>query len=111
MKEYALIRFGAGEGCDYTIGCNIAVDRFSVTGPKYAEEKARELLMPDEPEYFNGNTENGYLSSAILVKVVSEIDVEEEIYDRCRELTEAREAAEANDTERAEYERLKKKFG
>jgi hypothetical protein len=73
-----------------------------------AIEKARAVVMGDEPDYFSEDSEY-LLDEAILVSVEQTLDVKQ-IYDVCRQLTETRIAASTSQEERAEYERLKAKY-
>ncbi len=107
---YFLLEWGSGDGCDHTIGCNRRITELKVETMKEAETSAKRYLMPDEPEYFDFRCgEACYISRAVIVEVVSEINVEE-IYNECRALTAAQKQREKDVEDKAEFERLKKKF-
>ena len=50
---FYLLRWGTGEGCDYTIACNQRIDKLSATNIVDARTEAENILMPEEPDYWD----------------------------------------------------------
>lgn len=95
MAEFAFIMSEVGEGCDYTIGCGTRVILIEAGDVEEAEEHARAIV----PDYFDG--EERVPKRLLLTEVLKDIDPDS------IKLGENEE----DDPERAEYERLRKKFG
>ena len=100
---------GIGEGCDYTIGCNLAVE--------FAEaatfEQLEERLIADWTKY-NDNIEQALeaYESITMYAIDASLDID---LDRLRQLDRlARDNETAKENERKEralYEKLKAKYG
>ena len=58
MIYYALVK-GAGEGCDYTIGCNIAYFKLKADNDEDAKKEFVGYLKNNEPE-------GGWASATLL---------------------------------------------
>lgn len=110
-KYYALVQ-QAGEGCDYTIAC--AKNFIEIPGAIHVEDAKNKFLhMALNPEHedslsFTGERE---LESAKIIEVHAEHELNMGAeYRKLEEIKnfEQREARE--EAERAEYERLHKKF-
>lgn len=117
MKRFVLIR-QSGEGCDYSIGCGLdwrlieAEDRAAVLA-KLEYEAVH--WSQDERPWFDEHEENE-IFQAWLFEV--DCDLGEALLrplpawrKRWEAAKTAAEAATTTEAERAEYERLKKKFG
>ena len=99
-KYFALI-VGAGEGCDYTMGCNIAFHPLSGDTFEEASKGAEKHLGYDE-----------YKVETVLVIEASKLhflDVLTYYRDAKRQEAEDKQRA-VEESEKAEYERLKSKF-
>ena len=110
--NYYLLRWGTGEGCDYTIGCNERITKLKAQDIVSARTDAEKIMMPDEPEHWEAYLENepSYLKKAMIVQETMDMRVED-MYDACRAMTKARVDKDNSSEEKKEYERLKKKFG
>lgn len=92
---------GKGEGCDYTIGCNEQLRRLNATDMTAAEDEA----CGDWSEYDNERVER-----ITILRVTEEHDCAAHIA-LLRAEREAKEAAMAKASKRAEFERLKRELG
>ena len=99
IKYYAYI-IGAGDGCDYTIGCNISVEALS---GNTLEEAYKSL---EEHMGYNG------VETAFVIEAskVSFFDVERHYEEEAKQEAEA-ERCSIEASEKAEFERLSAKFG
>src|SRR5690242_12373639 len=93
---FALFMNQDGEGCDYMIGCGSRLDYLEAETAPEALAEARALA----PEYFDGDER--VARKLLLVQVIKDIDPNSIKFGN---------ADEDEDPERAEYERLKRKFG
>ena len=128
-KRYLLIREQAGEGCDYTIGCGLdwtivegesleAVveelrQRATATADEYADfEEARGYDVKDhEMPWFDEYGEHT-IGSARLYEIGDAVELHvDEWQGQWKAAEEAAEEGAKQDIERAEYERLRAKFG
>lgn len=109
-KTFYLYMKQKGEGCDYTIGCAQKLVRLDAETLQDAIEEVKDVWFnPDDRRYGRGDYE---LSEALVLTlakdalpILHDMLVEEE----AQEELEKKQRAEAQ--ERAEYERLKNKFG
>ena len=101
MPRYVLLVKGAGEGCDYTLGCNRSFE--------FLDAESIEDAMKIARKKFQGPDAYIPWESAYLTEMREEIPVsqwsEEEL-----ELKKSRAQAKKEAGERAEFERLKAKF-
>jgi hypothetical protein len=104
MKTYLLVLEGPGEGCDYTIGCNLSVETIHASDAAGAHAKAVETF-----DYYGGRE---MVASMRLYQVAMGVDIDVDAIvaaARAQEQKAADAAAEA--AERAELERLQAKYG
>jgi len=92
---------GRGEGCDYTIGCNVLLDRLSATTMEGAIVEAVHEKSVYDPER---------VEKVTILRVVEEADCGDQIAAFQRE-RESREKAAARRAKEAEFERLKRELG
>lgn len=111
MPKYLLVMWGSGEGCDYTIACNKNALALASDTLEEAIKEAKTVITPAEPDRFDWdeNKPPYYLSTAMVVEKVADLNVEE-IYDYCRRQTATRKSGDKEAKERAELERLKRKY-
>lgn len=111
--KYVVIMKQKGDGCDYTIGCGINFEIFEAENAGDAMMKAKELWLGDdyEPEeggpLYSGDYELAYMH---LCRFVTGCPIGEwmgEINKEERALRKAEEEVQ----ERAEYDRLRQKYG
>ena len=131
MKEYLVITNGSGEGCDYTIGCNISYCFLEAENMNDAISKAmgkHPLDMLDEEvddEDFACNLdciarwtdyqthEEGSLEDISIYEISNNEDLDQMClsYQKGLKVRRDRNSKKSQEKlERAEYERLKKKF-
>lgn len=106
MKMYKVYIKERSEGCDYTIGCARTILTIQAESMSEAKEKFAEEVKE------NHSHREGRLKSAEIFEVAESVSIDmEEVYKRIDddEYNERQTQAEAK--ERAEYERLKSKFG
>lgn len=101
---------GPGEGCDYTIGCN----NITITLPesiKTMEEAVQYVVFAEEQGCLNYYG-SGRVEKATIYEVVQshEVDVAT-VFRRKLEILQKEEAEAKLEKEKAEFERLKAKFG
>jgi hypothetical protein len=115
--KFAIVLKQDGEGCDYTIGCGMTM--MSLESKTLAEalceakryfvgtihEPSHALMLFDRP-----NPPQPDLKYAKLVQVVEDLPIQE-WYDTVVSWDEEKERGAAEAKERAEFERLKGKFG
>ena len=105
--KYHLLR-EQSHGCDYTIGCGLAIDALDATSMSEAIEEAKGLLVSWGD--LNPDSESAIATALVLeVANVCELDVDALRADLLRQRA-AQEAARTAEAERAEFERLKAKF-
>lgn len=115
--KYLIIRQQEADGCDYSIGCGIAVEWFETEklDPRSELKQIEDhIAYPDGEDAFCAVDPDSEFrlgkAWAIPAQHVQEIDIQKLQKIHCgRE--EERERAETEAAERAEYERLRKKFG
>lgn len=101
MKYYAYL--SGPDGCDYTVGCNIKLQKLNATTMIEAEAEVKEIYRTLNPEYDINNV--GIFEVHDYVSIdVSAINAEIELSEK------EKEAAEQLARDRAKYEELKKKF-
>ena len=119
MKKYIALITGRGEGCDYTIGCNLKWREVkNVSSMAEAVDKLRSIFLDtddetDWEEYPSeyGETEGGYPKIEILEVTSSlDLDMEEISAEGERRATKAR-ASNIEQKEREELKRLTTKYG
>lgn len=105
-REYVLVRRQAG-GCDYTVGCGVAVDTVEASCPQEALDRLAARLGWG-PEFCPED-----LDSLEILEVASSDGGE--VFKRWRQrmagLQEDAKRRRKEAQERAEYERLRGKFG
>lgn len=111
-----LLEVNQGNGCDYTIGCGLALVSFSADTIGDAVAMVRERRFSAEALDAGDDiacllTSEDIVSARVYqVSAVQDLPLEE--WDRDAELDELRrEEAAADEAERLEYERLKAKYG
>lgn len=103
MKRYVLIFDQSGEGCDYTIHCGTATEEWVET-----EGLDPLVYVKARREYYGHES----VEKARLFEIAREIPVPLSEWEKAEERARrASEEAEAEAAERAEFERLQKKFG
>lgn len=109
MKRFVLIQ-KSGEGCDYSIGCGLAWEIVEAEDRATAVEKLLHIAVHGEDGgWFNEYQENE-IFNAWLFEVPYGVPEAMLPVSDWRDLWLNLRAADT-DAERAEYERLKKKFG
>jgi len=109
-----------GEGCDYTIGCGMRFFTLNAETPEEATDKIIKKL--DFEDYESGNSNPGYhckdgeqeLSIWRLFEIKAEYNLLELLHQwevNFNEAENTRKTAKKEAEERAEYEKLKQKFG
>ena len=105
--HYRVIIKQKGEGCDYTVGCGLATEDMDLSSD--LKEASIEANKRVEEDYDGGEC---CIESVHLVPLDAIHDTN---YESFRDAMQAREAAEQaaedEEKERAEFERLKEKFG
>lgn len=119
MSKYAVILFQEGGGCDYTIGCGVRVDLLNANTLEEARVEARQTLgYINKYGDFEGDliTDDNYkhewklkLEQALLVEVHEDLPIEEWSSKLIQKL-EQKVRKKQEDKERAEFERLRKKY-
>jgi hypothetical protein len=106
MKTYKAYLQQEGEGCDYTIGCGLRVIDITANSMEEAKHKLAETIAT---EY---SYDEGMLYAAELYEVeqVFSMDVKA-IYQKVVDDRNAEKQREKDAKEKAEFERLKSKFG
>ena len=115
MRYLVVLEQPRGSGCGHTIGCGKLIDDVEADTPEEA------LRIAIEENWFGCDPVEDYdkdpfrdlaiASSRVYeVKLVDDGKLFEEYHRRIVERLKQREEAEAEDAERAEYERLKEKF-
>jgi hypothetical protein len=102
MKNYMLVVRGAGEGCDYTLGCNV----MTVAVHAETREDARALAKKMRPSSSSACIP---WASATLVEVIEELPVASWV-EQERAAEDARRAKKIEKAERKAYEKLKARF-
>ena len=99
--KYFLFVVGASEGCDYTMGCNIA---FHPLAGNTLEEASKEIVQHLGYDEYRVET-------ALIIEAsqASFFDVQKYYADAEKEEAEKRSQIQT-DSEKSEYERLKAKF-
>jgi hypothetical protein len=108
--KYLLIRKQRGEGCDYTIGCGTAINSLGAATAADALTEAKQLLFGDDPEHYDVKHDEHRLRNATIVQVVQAVPLDA-WYAELEGLAAARVAREQDARDRADLERLSKKFG
>lgn len=103
MKRWVLILEGGGQGCDYTIGCGIAVNYIQAETEAQALEKVKVYL-------------EGYgrsrIESISLYPETAEVAIPYLLWEEARQKAEEREEAREQEAkDRAELARLQAKLG
>lgn len=113
MKQFLIIIYQAGEGCDYTIGCGLSVSTYEAASAEEAFNKwADDHDMDDSgmaEYYINGE---GALESVQIYEIGSEDNEHlwrQFVKMREQQIRDAKNQAK-KDAELAEYERLRAKF-
>lgn len=115
MTVFYLLQWGSGEGCDYTIGCNMQISPLEAETYEHALQEAREIILGESDGEsdmiaLRSSDDPDYLERAVIVEHCEEIDVES-WYQEIRDNYYEKEKKEIDRKEKEEYERLKKKYG
>ena len=95
----------AGEGCDYTIGCGNTLKDFIADDTEKAVEKIKEYII----ENYGHNSE--HMLETVLLFTAHPIDINvEQVYEDEKEKRQKKSLKIEEDKDRADYERLKKRF-
>lgn len=119
--KYVILKKGFGEGCDYTIGCNMAWDVVELVGPVKAcvELTIRECLYGGDengtPEEYDKITDmDGQVAVLKIISIetneIFDIDMDKE-REKHNKYHDEKEKNKSELAERSTYERLKKKYG
>ena len=104
---YALIK-GDGEGCDYTIGCNMRWERLKATTLDAAKEEA---LYPGGTHYESCAVDSDKrIDSITILEVAAETDLAQDIATIRGKHRHAKELAQTA-KKLLEFERLRKELG
>lgn len=118
--SYALVMRQRGEGCGYTIDCGVKCESLTARDLESARAEARARLIGNEDDgcalTWTGqdNDPNGALEWAVLVRVEEDLSIADMLRDLLADRCAARQRVEEARTaasERAEYDRLRRKFG
>lgn len=109
---YALIT-GQGEGCDYTIGCNMRFEKLKATNISDARKECIEVFKRYDISEDDGSPHDELRIESI---VMLEVSVEEKvdisgILASARKVSAEKEKVDAEMREREQFERLRKKYG
>ena len=104
MIYYALVK-GRGDGCDYTIGCNLTWTRLKAVSLEQAKMEAITNYPPSIDRDFGTDIE-----SILILGVVDEANLAIEL-DARRAETHAEKKKAEQAKKRAEFERLKRELG
>ncbi len=126
MKTYVVLQDQQGEGCDYTIGCGknwlfIEAETIEEAAKKYAlkvVEDNGENWLEDQEYPYTQHAERT-IEKATIIGVSSSLvmnakDIErpvEELRKQLRKPIEEKKRQQLESKEKAEFERLKKKYG
>lgn len=102
MKYYAYL--SGPDGCDYTVGCNIKLQKLNATSMIEAEAEVSEIYRTLNPEYGIDNVGIFEVNDFVPVDV-SALNAEME------QAKKAKEEADALARDRAKFEELRKRFG
>mgnify|MGYP003418196886 CR=1 FL=1 len=108
MLKYGLVFEQQGDGCDHTIACGTRFEIIEASDDAHAERLACKRMHEDDGSWLrDGET---VIESLTLVRIVTELPVAQ--WAAGFQAAE-REMARASDnaSERAQYERLHRKFG
>lgn len=108
MKYKAYLK-QKGEGCDYTIGCARTVIDLKANSMEEATTKLEEILTESYIDYYH---KTSMIESAEIFEVNSVINFDIEAFDtKQKEIARQAAIAKKEAKERAEFERLRQKFG
>ncbi len=105
MSKFSVFMLGSGEGCDYTIGCNQKLVELKAKTREEALLEVAKVL-----DYHGAGSPEHRMKKVLLFEgepTVFDYDAWCEVRAEARR---AEETAEAEKEERAQFERLKKKF-
>ncbi len=113
---YKAILVQDGEGCDYTIGCGISIiDLHALSSDEAYKELKREVIGEwDEKDgrFYGEYMDEQRLESATLIKVIETIQPDISAwYAEAEKIVENHKNSANVNAEKAELERLKKKYG
>lgn len=105
--KYAIVMRQAGDGCDHTIACGTRFEEFEATDDFEAATLARARMYGDDAEWLRGEVE---IERLTLVRVVCDLPVS--AWRESVAADDARREREVAETHaRAEYEKLRRRFG
>lgn len=118
-QKYAILRKGFGEGCDYTIGCNMSWElrEFDEEFEEVVEILIKGALYGGDedgsPEEY-ARIDDPVIEELIIIPlnntIVNIIDLKDAV-NKHNDIIDGIENKEIEDKEKLEYERLKSKFG
>lgn len=109
--KFLVIQTQTGQGCDYTIGCGTRADIMEADSLEIVQQM---VLFPngiDEKAVVFEDGDGDYIKSIRIVKEGNWHEIDVEGLRRIKAEESEKSHAAAEDSERAEYERLKKKYG
>lgn len=111
-EHYLALLIQEGEGCDYTIACGLDWFDFNAMGFDEAVQTLKDKLIGKFDGYdYDGEYGIRELKSVKLVEVAAVWDLPiKHWYEEAERIEDEAVAKRISDKERAEYERLKKKF-
>lgn len=95
-----------GGGCDYTIGCGVKVKTLRASSMEEAQVEVERLV-----EDYGGGSECRVDGATLYTVTRSCACDTQAIYEKVRAKQKAEEDADLEDEERAEFDRLSKKYG
>ena len=108
-KQYIALIEGAGEGCDYTIGCNLNWSIFPATNEEEIVKEVKNIY----DRYGRENSVNSIELFELVSssRVLFDYDDLEQLFSKEKEEEEIIKAEEQKKVDEAEFERLKEKLG
>lgn len=101
MKKFIAVLNQSG-GCDYTIGCGVEVKKIDAENIETAEKKILKILKEGYPD----------IDSLKIYEITDEKTVDlRKFYKEIEDEKESYRQRKQEENDRAEYERLVKKFG
>lgn len=102
-----LVMSQAGEGCDYTIGCGTTYAKLKATEPAAADEEAKKII--EDMGCLKPLSERS-LETAYIMRVERMLPIQKWYRDAVDE-AERLEREDHDAKDKAEYDRLRAKFG
>ncbi len=111
IVKYLVIQTQSREGCDYTIGCGTRADIIEAESLEIAQQM---VLFPNgvsEKAVIFDDGDGDYIKSIRIVAEGDWYEIDVEGLRRIKAAEDAKAKTAVVDAERAEYDRLKRKFG